>query len=1114
MNTLNNAQSEFVKNLLSTLEKNQIPWQATWDRSIVKPFNATSNKNYQGINELNLWMTAIKQGYDDPRWMTFKQANEKGYKIKKGSVGTYVFNYALRNIETKELITLKEYNMLSDDEKLKIIPFSKTYKVFNGTQIDGIPAIDIKAHQIQFENEKANTFVDHLLKNINLQVEQKGQKAGYILKDDKIVMPPKNTFMDEQSFYSVLLHETAHATSHSSRLQRVVSSNFGSQEYAMEELRAELTSAFLTLDVGFHFDQFHEDNHTAYIQAWIKEIKDNPRVIFDSIKDAQKIRDYMLDKGDYEEIYAHENNSLEQSSTLKKDLKFATKEDTAFMNNERFFNTDESLLLKIVANHVMYDDNSELATYQTIHEKEITSNTSFDLDNLEELFDINDIHEGVGEIKNCSFTLEEGWRSKCQRISEQEYNISAYNNELNSLEAEKEKIQTRILFNKNLESMEKIYNDNTNEIKDFCKNNGITSLEESEWDHYNALYRSSLISNSPECLRGFEKMYSFYNENYVYINTELSDINISVANLQRIDNQIHDLSGEISALEINTDTHDHLEKKDIDSISNMDTLISESINLDAPKQKQTVVIDLFGGPGAGKTTCAWEIAAKLKKLGYVAEYVPEYAKELVWDENMEILDGTLEHQQALLKEQVHRVDRLIGKVDFVVTDSPVLMNLSYLKEDDQDIVTKYEQEVLTSFNSHHNFSMFIKRGNSFETIGRIHNQEESIKLDQEIKGLLDKNKIFFGNYSHDTIDKSIDNCIKTYNRLNKISYENKEVEIVQNDNLVESTKEKKKQIDVKQIPLDDLKNSISIVDYARGVLGFSVIKEARGMFRLEDHDSCKIYPNNTFYRFSRSQGGSILDFIKHFEECDTKEAIEKMQEYYAKFQPNSQFNTSSGKTFIRDAKDMELPEKADTNKHVYTYLTKTRGIKPSIVQDYIDRKILYEDTNRNCVFVGKLNGTITYATLRSSNAKSTFKQDVLGSIKETGIYIDNGSDTLVVNEANIDQMSYMSMTENPKAYNYLSVCGAANCASAVRLHMVKRPEAQKLEKIIIGLDNDEAGEVNTFKTLEYIKENYPNIETLVHIPEANDFNDQLKNELNILASVEQDMDTFENLAAA
>lgn len=243
------------------------------------------------------------------------------------------------------------------------------------------------------------------------------------------------------------------------------------------------------------------------------------------------------------------------------------KGNTAFNNEERFFKTVDSLQLRIIADRIMYDDNPEIATYETNHVKEITSNISFDKENLEELFDINDIQGGVGEIKNCLATLEEGWESKCQLISEQEYNLFKRDNQLILLEAEKEKMLIKAEFSKNLESMEKIYNNNINEIKDFCKENGITGLEESEWDHYNTLYKSSLLPNCPECLKNFEKMYSPFNDNYLYINTELCNIKTKEKDFRKINDQIRCLKEDVDNNQMEIDEYELKEVENLETVS-------------------------------------------------------------------------------------------------------------------------------------------------------------------------------------------------------------------------------------------------------------------------------------------------------------------------------------------------------------------------------------------------------------------------------------------------------------------------------------------------------------------------------------------------------------------
>lgn len=171
----------------------------------------------------------------------------------------------------------------------------------------------------------------------------------------------------------------------------------------------------------------------------------------------------------------------------------------------------------------------------------------------------------------------------------------------------------------------------------------------------------------------------------------------------------------------------------------------------------TLVVNLFAGPSAGKTTCAWEIASELKKRDIVTEYVPEYAKELVWDENYEALTN----QEAIFEEQAHRINRLIGKVDVVVTDSPVLFSEIY----GQNNSDEFKKRIWNEYNNHDNFNFFINRGKKFEKEGRIHNLDESIEIDHQIKSMLEENSVYFGNYYHKTVPVIVDNIITTLNRI-------------------------------------------------------------------------------------------------------------------------------------------------------------------------------------------------------------------------------------------------------------------------------------------------------------------------------------------------------------
>lgn len=184
-------------------------------------------------------------------------------------------------------------------------------------------------------------------------------------------------------------------------------------------------------------------------------------------------------------------------------------------------------------------------------------------------------------------------------------------------------------------------------------------------------------------------------------------------------------------------------------------------------KRRPLVINAFGGPGSGKSTSCLDICQQLKKLNYKAEYVSEYAKDLVYDKNEKLLDGSPESQFEILKEQLKRVDRLYnsGEVDFIVTDSPVLLNEIYNKS----LTEEYDSMVTSLHNDFDNFAYFMERdASAFQKEGRIHNLEESQKIDQDIKQLLEDKKVRYETYNHDAVDNIVSDAVRTFNRINGI----------------------------------------------------------------------------------------------------------------------------------------------------------------------------------------------------------------------------------------------------------------------------------------------------------------------------------------------------------
>lgn len=152
-----------------------------------------------------------------------------------------------------------------------------------------------------------------------------------------------------------------------------------------------------------------------------------------------------------------------------------------------------------------------------------------------------------------------------------------------------------------------------------------------------------------------------------------------------------------------------------------------------------LVINLFGGPGSGKSTSAALLFGHLKQHGYNVELVTEYAKELVWEER----NKTLANQIYLLGKQTNRIEMLRGKVDAIITDSPLLLCSIYRGE---HYPQAFDDLVKWQYDQHDNKNFFLNRVKQFNPKGRVHTLEQSIEIDTTVKSLLDRHE-----YTYETI---------------------------------------------------------------------------------------------------------------------------------------------------------------------------------------------------------------------------------------------------------------------------------------------------------------------------------------------------------------------------
>ena len=279
----------FAEKIIEMLEKGVAPWQKPWTPSQhLVPHNPVTGTIYQGVNRLSLAM----EGYEDPRWMTFLQAQEQGYRIKKGSHGSDIVFYKYSSIEDK---LDEEGNPVLDEngepEKIRVRlarPVMSSFKVFNASQIEGIPPLEKKAQGPEWNPvEKA----EKILENSGAKIfHDQADRNFYRPATDEIHLTPKSSFDSPDKYYATALHELGHWTGHKTRLDRTFGP-YGSATYAKEELRAEISSWMLGQDLGIGHDP---EQHAAYVDSWIEALKKEPMEIVRACRDAEHIKDYVL----------------------------------------------------------------------------------------------------------------------------------------------------------------------------------------------------------------------------------------------------------------------------------------------------------------------------------------------------------------------------------------------------------------------------------------------------------------------------------------------------------------------------------------------------------------------------------------------------------------------------------------------------------------------------------------------------------------------------------------------------------------------------------------------------------------------------------------------------
>lgn len=173
--------------------------------------------------------------------------------------------------------------------------------------------------------------------------------------------------------------------------------------------------------------------------------------------------------------------------------------------------------------------------------------------------------------------------------------------------------------------------------------------------------------------------------------------------------------------------------------------------------KNTLIVNFLGGPGCGKSTMAASVFSELKWRGIDAEYTTEYAKDKVWEESMK----TLENQLYVLGKQEHRIFRVNGKLDVVVTDSAVLMSMIYSRQENHK-TELFRQLVVNEFTKYNNMNFFLIRTKYYKETGRYQTFEEAKSIDGQIKNILDGYDISYEivETNRDNVNYVVDKIVK------------------------------------------------------------------------------------------------------------------------------------------------------------------------------------------------------------------------------------------------------------------------------------------------------------------------------------------------------------------
>lgn len=290
--------------IIALLEKGTVPWQKPWtDEGI--PMNLLSKRPYRGIN---LWLL-LSHDYERNLFLTWDQLKKVGGSVKRGETGHIVVFW--KTLSPK---------ISPEGQEEKPVPLLRYYKVFNVSQCRNLPHDLLGADAVGSAPAEMNTKLDCEVIISSMpqcpQIRHKETHAFYHVADDYINMPKRKSFKSIEGYYSTLFHELVHSTGHEKRLNRKTvtqMAEFGSEMYSLEELVAEMGSAYLSSASGILDAQITKT--AAYITGWLGKLKNDKRFIIQASGLAQKAVDFVLNR----QVDREDSKDVEQSEMIAGD---------------------------------------------------------------------------------------------------------------------------------------------------------------------------------------------------------------------------------------------------------------------------------------------------------------------------------------------------------------------------------------------------------------------------------------------------------------------------------------------------------------------------------------------------------------------------------------------------------------------------------------------------------------------------------------------------------------------------------------------------------------------------------------------------------------------------